>query len=280
MTAPEVRPSAGKPRVALHYPLPPGRLPEAVAHCAACPWPTGWDDGVHRLASARVFSGDGLLVRFLELEPLKAPEDGAAEAQPAVLLGLLAAALDVPGVVAAELPLVRSAGLVPGVPGRGGPHGRDERALLRAAHARMAVTAFAGRVTRPALLPGDEVRRRFAAVRYPARPGQGAAIAQALTGGRDLPVNGRPAGGGGPLALASTSLFRWGDTVVRLIEVAGEVSQGMEHLRRTASRGPGAQRLAGLLLPGYDLRTAEGFDRFLATGTLRPVDRPALTFPR
>lgn len=71
--------------------------------------------------------------------------------------------------------------------------------------------------------------------------------------------------------LASTSLFRRGDLVVRLVEVAGDISSGMEHLRRTASRGPGAQRLAGLLRPGFDLRTESGFDRFLSAGRLRPI---------
>ncbi|MET9431219.1 MULTISPECIES: SchA/CurD-like domain-containing protein [unclassified Streptomyces] len=257
-----------KPRLALLYALPADRLGPAVAHCAAHPWPTGWDDGTYRLAAEHAFHGDGLLIRFLDFEPLGTAPTGTPDADS--LYAALEYAAGLPGVAEADLPLARAAGVCPAPdPAQDpAPPGPEQ---LRAAHRKMAVMPFAGRITEDRLLPGPDVPRRLAALRYPARPGRGEAIQDALTGGRDLPVNGRPASAGTSIALASTSLFRRDDTVVRLIEVAGDISAGMAHLRRTASKGPGAQRLAGLLLPGYDLRTEDGFDRFLATGTLTPV---------
>jgi hypothetical protein len=94
---------------------------------------------------------------------------------------------------------------------------------------------------------------------YPVRSGQGRAVETILSGGAGLPTTADQS-----TALASTSLFRRGDVVFRLVEVAGDLDVGLRHLRAAASRSPSTQALVDHLGPGWDLRNTDGFNRFLS----------------
>lgn len=140
-----------------------------------------------------------------------------------------------------------------------------------ALHEYAAAPAFAARVTPPeSLPPGFRGRTARGALLYPVRPGHGAAVQQVLSGGRELPVKADRT-----TALASTTVFRRDDEVIRLVEVAGDLDVGYAHVRATASRSPSTAQLVALLQAGFDLRTPEGFDAFL-----RECSLPVITDQR
>lgn len=239
-------------RHALAYPLAAGADQSAVAVAREWTWPMkGWESG-SRLLACTVFHQPGLLIRFLDVE---------GELDPC----LRALARD-ESVRRCEARLARWLADPPA----GDPD-------IEELHRRLALPWIAGRFTDPALLPaGHQVRTSRAALLYPVRPGQGQAVREALTGGRGLQVRATES-----TALASTAVFGSGDLVVRLVEVAGDLAAGFAHLRTTASRSPVAGRLAALLQPGNDLRSEEGFARFLATAAMAMVsddraDHPGL----
>jgi hypothetical protein len=231
-------------RHALAYPLAPGRDDEAAKAVLADPWPVGWSDGDTKLTACTVFHRGGLLLRILDI-------DGDINA----CLSGLARSSQVVSAESALATLLAAPEEVTSAPD------------IERLHARSAAPRFAGRFTDPALLPpgfGGITTR--AALAYPVRPGYGAALEKVLSGGRNLPVR-----ADATTALASTAVFRQYDLVVRLVEVAGDITAGFAHLRATASKAPTAGRLAELLQSGYDLRTADGFDNFLATCALTLV---------
>jgi hypothetical protein len=130
--------------------------------------------------------------------------------------------------------------------------------------ARAMMTRIVHRVTDPELLaPGGE--RIRIALRYPVRPSRGGEIAEILAGGRPLLGDGRTT------PLASTSLFRHQDFVVRVADFVGGLDAAAEHLGRTVVGAPTTAKLTALLEPGWDLTTTAGFERFFAEQRLALV---------
>jgi hypothetical protein len=257
-------------RHALAYRLRPGVEPEAAGIVAAYPWPVGWVGPTRtRLAACGVFQRPGLLLRVLDIdgEDVDGRDVDGRDVDAGVhaCLGSLAGS---PDVLAAE---ARLATLLTA------PREVTNAADVRALHGQLAAPCFAGRVTAPGLLPpGFDGATNRAVLAYPVRQGTGPALQQVLAGGRDLPVRADRR-----TALASTSLFRQGDLVARLVEVAGDIAAAFAHLRAAVSRSPTAGRLVELLGDGYDLRTDAGFTRFLAaSATTLVTDHRASTSSR
>jgi hypothetical protein len=262
-------------RHALAYRLRPGVDQEAADTAAAHPWPVGWTGPTQtRLAACTVFQRPGLLLRVLDIdgEDIDGEDiDGEGtdrgnldrgNLDGRVLDGGVHACLSglagSPDVLAAEARLATMLTAERGV---------TDATDVRALHDQLAATCFAGRVTAPERLPpGSDGTTARAVLVYPVRRGKGPALHQLLTGGRDLPVR-----ADGRTALASTSLFRQGDLVARLVEAAGDIAVGFAHLRATVSRSPSAGRLTELLDDGYDLRTEAGFTRFLSASAMTLV---------
>lgn len=129
---------------------------------------------------------------------------------------------------------------------------------------RAMMTSVIHRVTDPELLaPGGE--RTRVALRYPVRQGRGADIAEVLAGGRPM------LGAAATTPLASTSVFRQDDFVVRVADFVGGLDAAAGHLGRTVVGAPGTSALTELLEPGWDLTTEAGFGRFFAEQRLTLV---------
>ena len=122
------------------------------------------------------------------------------------------------------------------------------------------------RVTHPDLLPDEpeRSRRTRVALRYPVRPGQGEAVAGLLSAAKELPVRATRT----RTAMASTTVFRRGDFVIRLAELAGDPEEGLAHLSRVISRAPSTPELNALMEPGCVLTDEEGCRAFLASARL------------
>jgi hypothetical protein len=136
------------------------------------------------------------------------------------------------------------------------PRDLDDPAAAREFFGRAVMTRVIHRITAPELLAGAGPRARVA-LRYPVRPGGGEALAEVLAGGRPLPV-----GSPRQTVLASTTVFRQGDFVVRVAEFVGGLEAAAEHLGRTVIGAPTTPALNALLEPGWDLGTEAGFARF------------------
>lgn len=248
-------------RHALAYRLRPGTEQEAAATAAANPWPVGWAGPAQtRLAACTVFQRPRLLLRILDIGSgdLGSRDTGSRDTDGGDTEACLSGLAGNPDVLAAEARLATML-----TAARDVANATDVRAL----HEQLAAACFAGRVTAPELLPpGFDGATTRAALVYPVRRGRGPALQRLLTGGRNLPVR-----ADSRTSLASTSLFRRGDLVVRLVEVAGDIATGFAHLRATVSRSPSAGPLAELLDDGYDLRTEAGFTRFLSTSAMTLV---------
>jgi hypothetical protein len=145
----------------------------------------------------------------------------------------------------------------------------DPRAV-RAFFASAMMTRVVHRVTEPRLLPAAGGPRIRIALRYPVLPGRGGDVAEVLRGGRSL------LGSEQTTVLASTTVFRHGDLVVRVADFVGDLEQAAAHLGRTVIGRPTTAELTRLLEPGWDLTTEAGFQRFFADQRLTPVtDRQA-----
>lgn len=106
----------------------------------------------------------------------------------------------------------------------------------------------------PAYPPGVTVSRH--ALFYPLRPGTGAAADSVFLAGGDPPPN------AGRTHLLSTTVFRHGDNVVRLFEIAGDLDEAIEHLVRAAELQQAGRGLAAFLADGTDIRDEHGLRRF------------------
>lgn len=137
------------------------------------------------------------------------------------------------------------------------PRDFDDPASTRNFFVRAMMVRVIHRVTSPELLPAEGPRIRIA-LRYPVRPGHGADVADVLKLGRPLLGTARTT------VLASTTVFRRGDLVVRVADFVGDLEQAAAHLGRTVIGAATTPALSALLEPGWDLTTEAGFQRFFA----------------
>lgn len=94
------------------------------------------------------------------------------------------------------------------------------------------------------------------ALLYPFKPGMGAHAEEIFRMGGDPPQQ-----EGGGLRLLSTTVFRKGDTVVRMFEIDGDLQQAVEHMVRATELSDTGTRLQPML-EGVDLTTTEGLRSF------------------
>jgi SchA/CurD like domain len=94
------------------------------------------------------------------------------------------------------------------------------------------------------------------ALLYPLRPGTGAAADGVFQAGGDPP----PQAGG--TRLLSTTVFRHGDIVVRMFEIAGDLDEAIGHLVRAAALQSAGRGLAEFLDAGVDLTSQDGLRTF------------------
>jgi hypothetical protein len=117
----------------------------------------------------------------------------------------------------------------------------------------------------------DECTVTRHALLYPLRPGTGGAADGVFQAGGDPP----PRAGG--TRLHSTTVFRHGDTVVRMFEIAGALDQAIEHLVRAAALQSAGRGLAEFLDAGVDLTSEDGLRTFFHEQLMSVVtDRHAL----
>jgi SchA/CurD like domain len=135
------------------------------------------------------------------------------------------------------------------------PRDLNDPAAARAFFMRAMMTRVIHRVTAPHLLAQPRDGRQRIALRYPVRPGNGEKLTSVVTAGRPLVA-------GDQTVLASTTVFRHGDLVVRFAEFVGELEEAGAHLGRTVVGAPTTPQLNELLEPGWDLGTTNGFRRF------------------
>ena len=123
------------------------------------------------------------------------------------------------------------------------------RALLPVAH---------DRHTPGHLLPADGPGRPDdrVALLYPALPGSGGELAGLLAATRVLDPD-------SPTTLARTTVFRRGDTVLRLVEVHGDTGEALDRIAAAAVRSGGAGKLAALVAADENLHDTDGFRAFL-----------------
>jgi hypothetical protein len=98
---------------------------------------------------------------------------------------------------------------------------------------------------------------RFALL-YPMKPGTGGAADPAFQMGGDPP----PQAGG--TKLRSTTVFRKGDTVVRVFEIDGTLEEAIEHLVRASALMNVGERLGPMLDTDIDLTTEDGLRRWFS----------------
>jgi hypothetical protein len=121
------------------------------------------------------------------------------------------------------------------------------------------------------LSPSAGSATRRMALAYPLRPGTGDAAAGLLSGGRPVAARAEERS-----VLASTTVFRQGDLLVRAVEYVGEAENARAGFAEAIADTATTARLAELFEPGWDLSTESGFLRFLAERQLRLVtDRRA-----
>ena len=122
----------------------------------------------------------------------------------------------------------------------------------------------------PAPPGSDEPEVTRHALLYPLRPGTGAAADGVFQAGGDPP---RQAGG---TRLQSTTVFRHGDTVVRVFEIVGDLDEAIGHLVRAAALHSAGRGLAQYLDTGIDLSGEDGLREFFAEQLMSVVtDRHA-----
>lgn len=144
------------------------------------------------------------------------------------------------------------------------PRDLDDPAAVGRFFRLAAMEQITHRVTPPDLLPDGPERqhRTRIAVRYPVRQGQGEAVAKIMAQAAELPVRAEKT------SVASTTVFRRGDFVMHLAELAGDPGEGLAHLSRVLSCAPSTPELSALIEPGYQLTTEAGAREFLASAQL------------
>ena len=104
--------------------------------------------------------------------------------------------------------------------------------------------------------PGDgpptSQRKRFALL-YPFRPGKAAEAEEFFRAGGDPP----PQAPGGT-RLISTTVFRKGDTIVRVFEIEGRLEDAVEQMVRAAELTDMGKTIQPLLVEGVDVTTEQG----------------------
>lgn len=125
---------------------------------------------------------------------------------------------------------------------------------------RALLPAVLHRVTPAELLPDvpADQRGQRCGLLYPVRAGNGEAAAALLADGRPLAVQ-----ADAHTTLASTTVFRRGDVLVRMFEVDGSVTDALDHLARAAASAATAAELSDLLETSADLTTETGWRTLL-----------------
>jgi len=98
--------------------------------------------------------------------------------------------------------------------------------------------------------------KRYALL-YPFKPGRAEDVDELFRGGGDPPPQ-----AGGATRLLSTTVFRKGDTVVRVFEIAGDLDEAIEHMARAAELSDMGKSLGDRLDDSVDLTTSEGIRAF------------------
>lgn len=109
------------------------------------------------------------------------------------------------------------------------------------------------------------------ALLYPLRPGAGDAADDIMRAGGDPPP-----WAPGATRLVSTTVFRKGDTLIRLFEFDGELEEAINLVSQAAAVQGVGRQLAPLLKEGIDLRTDQGLRAFFSEHIMSVVtDRRA-----
>jgi hypothetical protein len=95
------------------------------------------------------------------------------------------------------------------------------------------------------------------ALLYPFKPGKAAEAIKAFQEGGDPPPQ-----AGATTRLRSTTVFRKGDVVIRIIEMDGDLEEAIEHLVRVSILFDVGKELKPLLDERVDLTTEAGLRRF------------------
>lgn len=103
---------------------------------------------------------------------------------------------------------------------------------------------------------GDGTAVTRHALLYPLRPGTGDAADATFQAGGDPPPQ------AGSTRLHSTTVFRHGDTVVRMFEITGELDEAIGHLVRAAALQSAGRGLAEFIDGGIDLTGEDGLRAF------------------
>lgn len=153
------------------------------------------------------------------------------------------------------------------------PRRLDDPAQMKAFFDRALMRRVMHRVTVSDLLPRNGPYGRVA-LRYPVRAGHGETLERLLAEGRFPPVIVPERA-----VLASTTVFRHGDLVVQMADVAGDVTAG-GRLVRTMLGASVVAAVNAVLEPGWDLSTSSGLERLfreqsLALVTHRRADAPS-----
>jgi hypothetical protein len=109
------------------------------------------------------------------------------------------------------------------------------------------------------------------ALLYPLRPGTGEAADAVFQAGGDPPPQ------AGATRLQSTTVFRHGDTVVRMFEITGDLGEAFGHLVRAAALRSAGRGLAEFLDGGIELTSEDGLRSFFHRQLMSVVtDRRAM----
>jgi hypothetical protein len=138
-----------------------------------------------------------------------------------------------------------------------------QAAMIRLTHRAVSAAGVApSQISRHALL-------------YPLLPGTGAQVDGIFAAAGDPPAQ------AGQTRLLSTTVFRHGDTVVRVFELAGELGEAIDHLAGAAALQAAGRGLAHHLQASTDLTTEEGLRDFFRGQLMTCVtDRRALEVAR
>lgn len=96
------------------------------------------------------------------------------------------------------------------------------------------------------------------ALLYPFKPGTGDAADEVFKMGGDPPPQ------AGATKLKSTTVFRKGDTVVRVFEIDGTLEEAVEHLVRASALMNVGERLGPMLDTDADLSTEDGLRQWFS----------------